>query len=51
MKPEPGCQFEYAVETLLPTLDEAVSSQTIADRPVAAFLSGGVDSSAVVSSM
>lgn len=51
LKPEPGCLFEAAVETLLPTLDEAVRSQTISDRPVAAFLSGGVDSSAVTASM
>lgn len=50
-KPQAGCRYEAAVETMLPTLDEAVEAQTIADRPVAAFLSGGVDSSAVVSSM
>lgn len=33
------------------TLDEAVRSHLVADVPVGAFLSGGVDSSAVVASM
>ncbi|WP_370337342.1 asparagine synthase (glutamine-hydrolyzing) [Parvularcula marina] len=51
MKPDQGCRFEAALETMLPTLDEAVSDQMISDRPIAAFLSGGVDSSAVASSM
>jgi len=40
-----------AVEMVRERLDESVRAHMIADVPVAAFLSGGLDSSAVVSSM
>lgn len=51
MAPQQGCHYEAAKETLLPTLDMVVSDQMVSDRPVAAFLSGGVDSSAIAASM
>jgi asparagine synthase (glutamine-hydrolysing) len=41
----------HAVETLLAKLDEAVRIRLMSDVPLGAFLSGGVDSSAIVSSM
>jgi asparagine synthase (glutamine-hydrolysing) len=40
-----------AADDLLPHLDQAVSSRMLADVPLGAFLSGGVDSSAIVASM
>ncbi|MDE2154349.1 MAG: amidotransferase 1, exosortase A system-associated [Xanthomonadaceae bacterium] len=42
---------DEAAAQLRSLLDEAVAGQMIADVPVGAFLSGGVDSSAVVASM
>jgi asparagine synthase (glutamine-hydrolysing) len=42
---------DEAMAQLHKLLDEAVASQMVADVPLGAFLSGGVDSSAVVASM
>lgn len=42
---------KVAIEQCLSVLDDVVKSHMVADVPVGAFLSGGVDSSAVVSSM
>lgn len=54
-KPEfgPEClsNFNDAVDQLLPRLDKAVHSRLISDVPLGAFLSGGVDSTGVVSSI
>lgn len=43
--------FKAAAEKLLALIDDAVSAQMVADAPLGAFLSGGVDSSSIVASM
>lgn len=49
--PDPSLTLETAREKLLDLLDDAVAAQLEADVPLGAFLSGGVDSSAIVASM
>jgi len=44
-------QFDDAVDMLRGRIDDAVSTQSIADVPIGAFLSGGVDSAGIVASM
>lgn len=47
---DPGCE-RAAVARTLELLDQAVSSQLMSDVPFGVFLSGGVDSSAIVALM
>jgi asparagine synthase (glutamine-hydrolysing) len=47
----PSTHGKDAVEMVRARFDESVRAHLVADVPVAAFLSGGLDSSAVVSSM
>jgi asparagine synthase (glutamine-hydrolysing) len=46
-----GVTADEATEQVRSLLDEAVAGQMVSDVPLGAFLSGGVDSSAVVASM
>ncbi len=43
--------FEHSASALLELIDDAVMAQTVADAPLGAFLSGGVDSSSIVASL
>lgn len=48
---DPSAPRRHAEEAVRASLDASVRAHLVADVPVAAFLSGGLDSSAVVSSM
>jgi asparagine synthase (glutamine-hydrolysing) len=48
---EPGITFDAAVERLRGLLDEATASHLMSDVPLGVFLSGGLDSSALVAMM
>ena len=48
---DPGITEKAALEQLLVLFDESVRIRMVSDVPLGAFLSGGVDSSAVVASM
>jgi len=50
-RPEPYYSEEDAADDLRERVDEAVRDRLVADVPVGAFLSGGVDSAIVVSAM
>lgn len=50
-EPDRNLTFDDAKAELISLLDDAVDAQRMSDVPLGAFLSGGVDSSAIVSSM
>jgi asparagine synthase (glutamine-hydrolysing) len=50
-RPTGPARPEEALEAFEPIFDEAVKVRMVADVPLGAFLSGGIDSSAVVASM
>ncbi|MCB9704670.1 MAG: asparagine synthase (glutamine-hydrolyzing) [Myxococcales bacterium] len=49
--PQPGLSHHEWAELVTPVLDAAIVSHMVADVPVGAFLSGGVDSSTIVGVM
>lgn len=49
--PDTDLSYQERLEEFLPVLDDAVQSQMISDAPICAFLSGGLDSASIVSSM
>ena len=51
LQPQAGLTRADALEALRAKLDETVASHMLAEVPLGAFLSGGIDSAAVVSSM
>ncbi len=51
MQPNIERTYQDAIEQLPGLVDHAVQAQMVADVPLGAFLSGGVDSSAIVASM
>ncbi|MSR75446.1 MAG: asparagine synthase (glutamine-hydrolyzing) [Planctomycetes bacterium] len=51
LQPDPSLKHDEAMEALRAKLDETVALHMLADVPLGAFLSGGIDSAAVVSAM
>jgi len=49
--PREGLTLHGGARRLLEEIDSAVAAQTVADAPLGAFLSGGIDSAAIVASM
>ena len=50
-EPDRALNYKAAEATLLDLIDDAVRAEMVSDVPLGAFLSGGVDSSAVVAAM